>query len=111
MSRTVAFTMLDGVTTGIATGDGSVFPVDFPYLGAAVQAEISGAPVACVINIMGKIDGSTYDTIAVLDIAQGYVSGEVSPLTFPVPLRTIKANIGALSAGATVKLYFHAVEG
>jgi hypothetical protein len=111
LSRTVSFTMLDGVTTGVATGDGPVFRVDFPYLAAAVQAEISGAPGACVINIMGLIDGSTYDTVAVLDIAQGYVSGEVSPLTFPVPLRTIKGNIGALSNGAAVKLYFMAVEG
>jgi hypothetical protein len=46
----------------------------------------------------------------VLDTSQGYVSGEISPLTFPAPIRQIKGNIGTLTGGTnpSVSLYFSA---
>ena len=107
MTQTAAIRLLNGAT---ATGDGPVFNLEFPQLAAAVQAEIFGAPTACVINVLALLDGSTWDTLCVLDINQGYVSGGISPISFPAPIRQVKANIGALSGGTTpsVNLYFTA---
>ena len=70
----------------------------------------SGAPAQAVVNLMGLVDGATWDTLCVLDINQGYVSGEISPISFPAPIRQVKGNIGALSGGAnpSVNLYFAA---
>ncbi len=92
------------------TGDGPVFNLEFPQLAAAAQAEIAGAPIQAVINLMGLLDGSTWDTLCVLDTSQGYVSGEISPITFPAPIRQIKGNIAALTGGTnpSVSLYFTA---
>ena len=107
MTQTVAIRLLSGAT---APGDGPVFNLEFPQLAAAVQAEISGAPAQAVINLMGLLDGGTWDTLCVLDVSQGYISGEISPLTFPAPVRQVKGNIGALAGGAgpAVSLYFTA---
>jgi hypothetical protein len=107
MTQTAAIRLLNGAA---ATGDGPVFNLEFPQLAAAVQAEILGAPTACVINVMALLDGATWDTLCVLDINQGYVSGEISPISFPAPIRQVKGNIGALSGGITpsVNLYFTA---
>ena len=96
MTQTVAIKLLNGAAT---TGDGPVFNLDLPQLAAAVQAEIGGAPTQAVINVMALLDGSTWDTLCVLDISQGYISGEISPLTFPAPIRQIKGNIGTLVGG------------
>src|SRR5215467_11015738 len=82
MTQTVAIKLLNAAVT---TGDGPVFNPDFPQLAAAVQAEIAGAPTQAVINVMALIDGGTWDTLRVLDTSQGYVSGEISSLTFPAP--------------------------
>ena len=107
MTQTAAIRLLNGAA---ATGDGPVFNLEFPQLAAAVQAEIFGAPAACVINVMALIDGATWDTLCVLDTSQGYVSGEISPLSFPAPIRQIKGNIGTLTGGTnpSVSLYFTA---
>ena len=107
MTQTAAIRLLNAAS---ATGDGPVFNLEFPQLAAAVQAEISGAPTACVINVMALLDGGTWDTLCVLDTSQGYVSGEISPISFPAPIRQIKGNIGVLSGGSNpaVNLYFAA---
>lgn len=107
MTQTVAIRLLNAAA---AAGDGPVFNLEFPQLAAAVQAEIAGAPAQAVINLMGLLDGGTWDTLCVLDTAQGYVSGEISPVTFPAPVRQIKGNIGTLTGGASpsVSLYFTA---
>jgi hypothetical protein len=107
ITQTVAIKLLNAAQ---AAGDGPAFNLEFPQLAAAVQAEISGAPAQAVVNLMGLLDGATWDTLCVLDISQGYVSGEISPLTFPAPVRQIKGNIGALAGGANpaISLYFTA---
>jgi hypothetical protein len=107
MTDTAAIRLLNAAT---ATGDGPVFNLEFPQLAAAVQAEIAGAPTQAVINVMALIDGGTWDTLCVLDITQGYVSGEISPISFPAPIRQVKGNIGALAGGTnpSVSLYFAA---
>jgi hypothetical protein len=107
MTQTAAVKLLNAAT---ATGDGPVFNLEFPQLAAAVQAEIAGAPSQAVINVMALIDGGTWDTICVLDTGQGYVSGEIAPISFPAPIRQIKGNIGTLAGGTnpSVSLYFAA---
>ena len=107
MTQTVAIKLLNAAVT---TGDGPVFNLDFPQLAGAVQAEIAGAPTQAVVNVMALLDGGTWDTLCVLDTSQGYVSGEISPLTFPAPIRQIKGNIGTLTGGTnpSVSLYFTA---
>ena len=107
MTQTAAIRLLNAAAS---TGDGPVFNLEFPQLAAAVQAEIAGAPALAVINVMALLDGGTWDTICVLDTNQGYVSGEISPITFPAPIRQIKGNIGALAGGTnpSVSLYFTA---
>lgn len=107
MSQTAAFTLLNAAA---ATGDGPVFNVQFPLLAAAVQAEIFGAPTQAVINVMALLDGGTWDTLAVLDTNQGYVSGEIALISYPAPIRQIKGNLGTLTGGANpaVSVYFTA---
>ena len=107
MTQTVAIKLLNAAQAG---GDGPVFNLDVPQLAAAVQAEIAGAPAQAVINVMGLLDGATWDTLCVLDISQGYLSGEISPVTFPAPVRQIKGNIGTLTGGTnpSISLYFTA---
>jgi hypothetical protein len=107
MTQTVAIRLLNAATV---TGDGPAFNLEFPQLAAAVQAEIGGAPAQAVINLMGLLDGGTWDTLCVLDISQGYISGEISPVTFPAPVRQIKGNIGVLAGGTnpSISLYFTA---
>jgi hypothetical protein len=95
-------TLLNDVT---ASGDGPALKVMQPIVIEALQAEISGAPAACIVNLLGLIDGSTFDTIATLDISQGYVSGGIVMLPPRMRLRQIKGNVSALSAGAAVSLY------
>ena len=107
MTQTAALRLLNAATT---TGDGPVFNLEFPQLAAAVQAEIAGAPTQAVINVMALIDGGTWDTLCVLDSSQGYVSGDISPVAFPAPIRQVKGNIGTLTGGTnpSVSLYFSA---
>jgi hypothetical protein len=104
LSQTTAIKLL---TAAAVTGDGPVFNLEYPQLAAAVQAEISGAPTQAVINVMGLLDGSTWDTLAVLDINEGYLSGEISALGFPAPIRQVKGNIGALSGGTNPSVSLH----
>ena len=107
MTQTAAIKLLNAAAT---TGDGPVFNLEFPQLATAAQAEIAGAPTQAVINLMGLLDGSTWDTLCVLDTSQGYVSGEISPITFPAPIRQIKGNIAMLTGGTnpSISLYFTA---
>ena len=107
MTQTAAIKLLSAATT---TGDGPVFNLEFPQLAAAVQAEIAGAPTQAVINVMALLDGGTWDTLCVLDISQGYLSGEISTFNLPTPIRQVKGNIGALAGGTnpSVSLYFTA---
>jgi hypothetical protein len=104
MAQTGGCTLLNAAT---ATGDGPVVKTMYPVFAVALQAEISGAPAACVVNLLGLIDGSTFDTIATLDISQGYVSGEIVMLPLPVLVKQIKGNVGSLSGGIapSVSLY------
>jgi hypothetical protein len=87
MTQTAAMKLLNAATT---VGDGPVFNLEFPQLAAAVQAEIAGAPTQVVINVMALLDGGTWDTLCVLDTSQGYLSGEIAPITFPAPIRQIR---------------------
>jgi hypothetical protein len=107
MTQTAAIKLLNAAST---IGDGPVFNLEFPQLAAAVQAEIAGAPTQATISVMALLDGATWDTLCVLDTSQGYVSGEISPITLPAPIRQVKGNIATLSGGAnpTVSLYFTA---
>ncbi len=107
MTQTVAIRLFAAAT---GPGDGPAFNLAFPPLAAAVQAEITGAPAQAIVSLMGLLDGGTWDTLCVLDISQGYASGEISPLTFPAPVRQVKGNIGALAGGSNpaVSLYFTA---
>jgi hypothetical protein len=107
MTQTAAIKLLNAATT---IGDGPVFNLEFPQLAAAVQAEIAGAPTQAVITLMALLDGATWDTLCVLDTSQGYVSGEISSITLPVPVRQIKGNVAALVGGTnpSVFLYFTA---
>jgi hypothetical protein len=90
------FSLLDGATF---TGDGPIFDNGVAMKSGAVQAEISGAPSSCIINIMAMLPrSSTFDTIAVLDTREGYFSGEIVPLQ-PVPGTKFKANLAALTGG------------
>lgn len=96
--------LLDAVTV---TGDGPVLKDPTAMEALAVQAEITGAPTACVINVMGLIDGGTFDTLCTLDINEGYVSGEIAVLQKPVLITQIKGNLATLTGGSgpTVSLY------
>jgi hypothetical protein len=107
MTQTVAIRLLNAAQAG---GDGPVFNLEFPQLAAAVQAEITGAPAQAAVSLMGLLDGGTWDTLCVLDIGQGYISGEISPVTFPAPVRQVKGNVGALAGGTSpaISLYFTA---
>lgn len=107
MTDTAAIRLLNAATT---TGDGPVFNLEFMPLAAAVQAEILGSPSQAVINVMALLDGGTWDTLCVLDTAQGYISGEIAPLALPAPLRQVKGNLGTLTGGSSpsVSLYFAA---
>jgi hypothetical protein len=107
MAQTAALTLLNDAT---ATGDGPVFNLEFPQLAAAVQAEIAGTPTQAVINVMALLDGGTWDTLAVLDTDQGYLSGEIATISFPAPIRQVKGNLGTLTGGTSpsVSLYFTA---
>ena len=102
MSTTCTTNLLRAVTT---TGDGDIFNALLAPLAASIQAEITGAPAVCVINLMGMISGGTWDTLAVLDVTQGYISGEVQPLALPTGVVQFKGNVSALSGGATVTLH------
>ncbi len=107
MTQTAAMKLLSAAA---AIGDGPVFNLEFPQLAAAVQAEIAGAPTQAVINVMALLDGSTWDTLCVLDTSQGYLSGEISAVSLPAPIRQVKGNIGTLTGGTnpSVSLYFTA---
>lgn len=113
MAHTAVVPLLTGALT---TGDGPVFPQMFPFMVGSVQAEISPTCTACVINIMARISGNTWDTLCVLDIGEGYISGEIQPVTFPALVRDLKANIGSMTPGtlpngdAGVSVYFAARE-
>lgn len=102
MSHSFQTRLFFGATT---TGDGAVFELATTTRALALQAEIIGAPATCTINLMGLLDGSTFDTIAVFDVTQGYVSGEIQDIPLPAPLRQVKGNISALSPGGSVNLY------
>src|SRR5258706_15172831 len=94
MAQTTVLTLLNAVR---ATGDGPTFNVMYPWAFASVQAEISVNATSCVINVMARISGSTFDTLCVLDLGEGYLSGEIQPISFPALVREIKANISSLS--------------
>ncbi len=104
MTQTAAIKLLNAATT---TGDGAVFNLAFPQFAAAVQMEVTGSPTRATASLLALLDGGTWDTICMLDTAQGYVSGEIVNL-FPTPVRQVKANLGTLSGGTnpTVSFYF-----
>jgi hypothetical protein len=103
MSQTAAIKLLNAATT---TGDGAVFNLAFPQLAAAVQMEVTGSPTRAVASLLALLDGGTWDTICVLDTAQGYVSEEIVNL-FPTPVRQVKANLGTLSGGSNPAVSFY----
>lgn len=87
---------------------GPVVNLLWPQSTVALQVEISGTPVACQILLKGQIMGGTFDTLAILDVAEGYVSGQVQPIAFPIPVRNFFAQLGALSGGGnlSVNVYY-----
>ena len=93
-----------------STGDGSIVNFIQPVTVASFQCELFGAPTRAQVNIMGILDGATFDTLAVMDTAQGYLSGEIVTFNFPIAVRTVKANIGVLSGGTNpaVSCYMNA---
>jgi hypothetical protein len=103
--QTVRTRLLDGAT---GTGDGPVFQAVQPFLYCALQLEITGAPTAVKVSLKGLIDGTTYDTLAVLDTAAGYASGEIVALTMPVGVRNLKCSLDTLTGGTapSVNAYF-----
>lgn len=105
VAQWVSTRLLDGAT---ATGDGSVFQDVIPLEAVTVQAEITGSPTRVVVSLKGLIGGATYDTLAVLDTAAGYLSGEIVALQIPAGVRTLKASLDTLSGGTnpTVTLHF-----
>lgn len=108
MANTAQLILLNGQSAAGASGsgntqgpgDGPLFNLFVPYMAAAVQAEIFGSPAACVINIMALLNGATWDTIAVLDISEGYISGEIQPIALPAQVLQVKANLATLSGGS-----------
>ncbi len=102
MSRNANVRLLDMVG---ATGDGALFNLIVPQFAAAVQAEIFGSPTQCVIKLLGLLDGSTFDTLSVLDITNGYISGKIIQFPEPKLFRQVKGNISSLTAGCAVSLY------
>lgn len=106
--QTVAGASGSGMTQG--AGDGPICSLIYPHMAASVQVEITGNATACVVNIMGLLDGSTWSILSVLDISQGYISGELQELTFPAVIRYVKANLATLTGtGTSVSCYFGAV--
>lgn len=73
----------------------------------AVQLEITGAPTRAQVSLMGKLNNSaTWDTVAVYDTAQGYVSGETYEL-YPTRYTQFKGNIGVLTGGTNPTVTMH----
>ncbi len=102
MSRNANVRLLDMMET---TGDGSLFNLIVPQFAAAIQAEIFGSPTQCVINLLALLDGSTFDTLSVLDITNGYTSGKIIQFPEPRLFRQVKGNVSALTSGCAVSLY------
>lgn len=104
--QTTRTRLLDGAT---ATGDGAVFQAVFPFLYCALQLEFTNVGAAKV-SLKGLIDGATYDTLAVLDTAAGYLSGEIVQLQLPVGVRSLKCSLDTLTPTTTgtpsVNAYF-----
>jgi hypothetical protein len=89
-------------------GDGPIISTYVPLHTGMVQAEISGSPTACVINVMGALPGSsTFGLLAVLDISSGYVSGNIVKLD-NLGINRIKGNLQTLTGGTnpSVNLWF-----
>lgn len=73
----------------------------------AVQLEITGGPTQAQVSLLGKLNNSaTWDTVAVFDTAQGYISGETYEL-YPTRYTQFKANIGVLSGGTNPTVTMH----
>lgn len=102
---TFAIDLLQAATT---TGDGTTYDHVKPFFAAALQLEFTGSPTQVVVNLMGLLNGTTFDTLAVLDTAAGYLSGEIVSLQLPVLARKVKCNIGTLTGGnvPTVTAHF-----
>ena len=97
----------DLLAAATVTGDGPVYDNVVPFLATALQLEITGAPTRVVVNLQGLISGATYDTLAVLDTDQGYLTGEVVMLQLPVPVRQVKCNLGTLTGGTAPTVTAH----
>jgi|SRR6185437_13094033 len=95
-----------------AVGNGAVFRHAYGLLLGCVQLEITGAPTQVVVSIHALLDGATYDTLLTLDTNEGYVSGEIVPISFPVQVRDIYASLDTLTGGTspTVSCYFQGKE-
>lgn len=91
-----------GQTRG--AGDGPLFNLMYPVLGACVQAEAIGGTTAYKILIMAKLDGATWATIATLDTGAGYTNGAMNQLTLPGPILEVKANLNSIT-GTGVSCY------
>jgi hypothetical protein len=102
--NTVRTDLLSSQTT---TGDGPIYDNVVPFMASALQLEISGAPTQVVVTLYGLINGSTWAPLAVLDTAQGYLSGEVATLQLPALVRQVKANLGVLTGGTNPSVSAH----
>jgi hypothetical protein len=97
----------DLLAAATATGDGPVYDNVVPFLATGLQLEITGAPTRVVVSLLGLINGATYDTLAVLDTDQGYVSGEIMMMPLPVTVRQVKCNLGTLTGGTAPTVTAH----
>jgi hypothetical protein len=118
MSLTQRFKLLNAQTAAGATvtvgntlgpGDGPIFNLMYPQLGASIQAESAGSTTGYKIIIMGRLDGQTWGTIATLDTTSGYTNGNISQITLPAPLLEVKANLATNTGGGTVSCYLVAI--
>lgn len=99
--------LLDNVSV---TGDGATINMIVPQSAAAIQAEIFGGPTACVIKLLGLLDGTTFDTLSVLDITNGYISGKIIQFPEPKMFRQVKGTVSSLTSGCSVSLYLSTKE-
>ena len=102
--QTLTGKLLNAVTVvGVGPEISGIGPVAL----GSFAAEWTGSPTRVVVTIKGIIDGSTYDTLVVIDSDQGYTSGEIVFMSFPTMVRRVKASLDVLTGGSspTVSCY------
>jgi hypothetical protein len=99
----------DLLAAATATGDGPIVNNIVPFLSMALQLKITGSPTQVVVSLKGCIDAvdTTFGTIAVLDTASGYISGEIVVIQLPIPARQVKCSLDTLTGGTNPTVTAH----